>query len=106
MVAFTFPARTAARQATCLGLLGCAGWLHAAQPAPAAWFPDAPAFLGALLAAQACGCSIRAGALACFGEDGASGGGIAATHASSADRMRQLLPFAESARRLANRMSR
>jgi Zn-dependent protease with chaperone function len=63
-------------------------------------------WLGALLAAQACGCSIRAGALAYFGEDGASGGGIAATHAPSADRMRQLLPFAESARRLANRMSR
>lgn len=60
-------------------------------------------WLGALLAAQACGCSIKAGALAYFGKDGESGGGIAAAHAPSAERMRQLLPFAESARRLADR---
>lgn len=63
-------------------------------------------WLGALLAAQACGCSIKAGALAYFGQDAESGGGIAATHAPSAERMRQLLPFTDSAQRLADRMPR
>ena len=64
-------------------------------------------WLGALLAAQACGCSIKAGALAYFGQDSEfGGGGVAAAHAPSTERMRQLLPFAESARRLADRMPR
>ncbi len=57
-------------------------------------------WLGALLAAQACGCSMEAGALAYFRNDGESGGGMAAAHAPSTERMRQLLPFIESARRL------
>jgi len=57
-------------------------------------------WVGALLAAQACGCSIESGALAYFRNDSDSGGGIAATHATSAERMRQLIPFTESAQRL------
>jgi hypothetical protein len=57
-------------------------------------------WLGALLAAQACGCSIEAGALAYFSGDSESGGGIAAAHAPNAERMRRLLPFTESAQRL------
>ena len=60
-------------------------------------------WLGALLAAQACGCSIEASALAYFRNDSESGGGIAAAHAASSERMQQLLPFAESAQRLAER---
>jgi Zn-dependent protease with chaperone function len=63
-------------------------------------------WVGALLAAQSSGCSIEASALAYFRHDGESGGGIAAAHAPSAERMRQLLPFAESARRLAERAPR
>ena len=57
-------------------------------------------WVGALLAAQACGCSIEAGALAYFSHDSESGGGLAAAHAPNAERMQQLLPFAESAQRL------
>jgi Zn-dependent protease with chaperone function len=59
-------------------------------------------WMGALLAAQASGCSMEAGALAYLRRD-QSGGGIAASHASSVERMQQLLPFAESAQRLAGR---
>lgn len=60
-------------------------------------------WVGALLAAHASGCSIEAGALAYFRQDAESGGGIAAAHAPSGERMRHLLPFAESARRLTKR---
>jgi hypothetical protein len=63
-------------------------------------------WLGALLAAQASGCSIEAGALAYLRRDGEAGGGIAAAHAPSTERMRQLLPFAESAQRLTGRATR
>jgi Peptidase family M48 len=63
-------------------------------------------WLGALLAAQACGCSIEAGALAYFRHDSESGGGIAAAHAPTMERMRQLLPFIESAWRLTARAAR
>lgn len=58
-------------------------------------------WLGTLLAAQACGCSIESGAIAYFRQDLGSGGGIAAAHAASSERIQQLLPFAESAQRLA-----
>jgi len=58
-------------------------------------------WLGTLLAAQACGCSIEFGAMAYFRQDLGSGGGIAAAHAASSERMQQLLPFTESAQRLA-----
>lgn len=61
---------------------------------------------GALLAAHAAGCGLEAGALAYFRQDGGSGGGIAAAHAPDAARVRHLLPFAESARRLAERAPR
>lgn len=63
-------------------------------------------WVGALLAAQVCGCSIEDGALAYFRRDDESGGGIAAAHAPSAERMRQLLPFSESAQRLMQRATR
>ncbi len=74
------------------GLALRASHLWQAQEQEADW-------LGALLAAS-CGCDIEAGALAWFRHDGASGGGIAAAHADSAERIRQLQPFAELARRL------
>ena len=57
-------------------------------------------WLGALLAAQASGCSIESSALAYLRQENEAGGGIAAAHAPSAERIRQLLPFTESARRL------
>lgn len=63
-------------------------------------------WVGTLLAAHASGCSIEAGALAYFRHDNESGGGIAAAHAPNAERIRQLLPFAESARRLTERAPR
>lgn len=74
------------------GLALRAAHLWQAQEEEADW-------LGALLAA-ACGCDIETGALAWFRQDGASGGGIAAAHADNAERIRQLQPFAELARRL------
>ncbi|MGO9446376.1 MAG: M48 family metalloprotease [Thiobacillaceae bacterium] len=58
-------------------------------------------WMGALLTAQACGCGIESGALSYFRRTSMAGGGLAAAHAPSAERIRQLLPFAESARRLA-----
>ncbi len=60
-------------------------------------------WIGSLLAAQAYGCSLEKGALSYFGEDGGYGGGLAAAHDTHAKRMALLLPFAESARRLARR---
>ena len=57
-------------------------------------------WLGALLAAQVFGCSLEDGALAYFRHDEQSGGGIAAAHVPATERLRQLLPFTESARRL------
>ena len=57
-------------------------------------------WMGALLAAHAAGCSIESSAIAYFRQDGESGGGVAAAHAPNMERVRHLLPFAESARRL------
>jgi hypothetical protein len=57
-------------------------------------------WIGALLAAQASGCSIESGALAYFRQEIEAGGGVAAAHAPSLERIRQLLPFADSAKRL------
>lgn len=62
---------------------------------------DEADWMGSLLAAHASGCSIESSAIAYFHQDGESGGGLAAAHAPSAERVRHLLPFAESARRLA-----
>jgi Zn-dependent protease with chaperone function len=61
---------------------------------------DEADWMGALLAAQACGCSIESSALAYLRQESDAGGGMAAAHAPSADRIRKLLSFAESARRL------
>jgi Zn-dependent protease with chaperone function len=63
-------------------------------------------WLGALLAAQACGCSIESGAIAYFRQDPGSGGGMAAAHAAGMERIRQLTPFTESAQRLAAQANR
>lgn len=57
-------------------------------------------WIGALLAAQASGCGIESGALAYFQREIEAGGGVAAAHAPSLERIRQLLPFADSAKRL------
>ena len=57
-------------------------------------------WIGALLAAQASGCSIESGALAYFRQEIEAGGGVAAAHAPSLERIRQLLPFADSAKLL------
>lgn len=62
---------------------------------------DEADWLGALLAAQAGGCTLEAGALSYLVHDTQGGGGLAAAHAPSMSRARLLLPFAESARRLA-----
>lgn len=58
-------------------------------------------WLGALLSAEARGCTVESGALA-YLRGSRAGGGIGAAHAPSAARMHKLLPFAESARRLAD----
>ncbi len=63
-------------------------------------------WIGALLAAQASGCSIESSAMAYLRDDSEAGGGIVASHAPNAERMRRLLPFTESARRLAERAPR
>ncbi len=58
-------------------------------------------WLGALLAAQVCGCSLEDSALAYFRrDDDEPGDDIVASHPPDAERIRQLLPFTESARRL------
>lgn len=58
-------------------------------------------WLGALLAAQVCGCSLEDSALAYFSQDDdGPGDDIVASHPPNAERIRQLLPFTESARRL------
>ena len=63
-------------------------------------------WMGFLLAAQACGCSIESSALAYLRHEMDAGGGLAAAHAPSEERIRHLLPFTESARRLAQRAQR
>ncbi len=57
-------------------------------------------WMGSLLAAQACGCSIESGALAYLGDEINAGGGLAAAHAPSMERIRRLMPFTESAKHL------
>lgn len=56
-------------------------------------------WLGSLLAAQACGCNLKAGAMAYLSADD-EGGGIGAAHPRNQDRIHHLIPFEESARRL------
>jgi Zn-dependent protease with chaperone function len=58
-------------------------------------------WLGALLAAQVCNCSLEDSALAYFRQDDdESGDDLVATHPPDTERIQQLLPFSESARRL------
>jgi hypothetical protein len=59
-------------------------------------------WMGSLLAAEAAGCSMESGALAYLRHEIAAGGGLAAAHEPSAERMRLLLPYSEAARRLAS----
>jgi hypothetical protein len=61
-------------------------------------------WVGSLLAAQACGCSLEKGALSYLSKDGQEGGGLAAAHGTNAQRMSFLKAFVDSARRLAGRM--
>lgn len=63
-------------------------------------------WIGALLAAQSCGCDIESSALAYLRHEREAGGGLAAAHPASMERVRRLLPFAESAKRLAERSPR
>lgn len=58
-------------------------------------------WVGSLLAAQTAGCTIEAGAIAYFSTQISAGGGVAAAHPGSRERIRRLQPFIESARRLA-----
>jgi Peptidase family M48 len=60
-------------------------------------------WIGALLAANACGCSLEDSALSYFRADVGYGGGVAVSHDVSAERAHFLQPFAESAKRLAAR---
>ncbi len=69
--------------------------LWQAQEAEADW-------LGTLLAAT-CGCDVEAGALAWLRQDEASGGGLAAAHASHRERVQQIEAYADMARRLSAR---
>ncbi|MCP5277806.1 MAG: hypothetical protein H6935_05510 [Thiobacillus sp.] len=57
-------------------------------------------WVGALLAAQASGCSLEQGALPFLGADSGSGGGVVSAHDPGQERVRFLGAFAESARRL------
>lgn len=60
-------------------------------------------WVGALLAAQASGCSLEAGALAYLEAQIGQGGGLAAAHEDSGERVRHLRGFADIAARLAAR---
>lgn len=60
-------------------------------------------WIGALLAAHACGCNLEQSALAYLVNDEGYGGGLIAAHPESSNRMSFLMPFEESARRLADR---
>jgi hypothetical protein len=60
-------------------------------------------WMGSLLAAQACKCSLENGALSYFSEDGQSGGSLAASHDTESERRDFLKPFVDSARKLASR---
>lgn len=61
-------------------------------------------WMGALLAAQACKCSLEKSALSYLGSDEPHGGGLASAHATESERINSLRPFADSARRLASRV--
>jgi Zn-dependent protease with chaperone function len=60
-------------------------------------------WVGAMLSAQASGCSLQDGALSYLDADSGYGGGLGAAHEDSAERVRHLQGFAEPAARLAER---
>lgn len=60
-------------------------------------------WMGALLAANGCGCTLEESALSYLANDGDAGGGIAASHGVSLERLHYLEVFGESAKRLADR---
>ena len=60
-------------------------------------------WMGALLAADACGCTVEQGAFSYLQGDADAGGGVAAAHESSRERLHFLQAFDESAKRLAAR---
>lgn len=60
-------------------------------------------WVGSLLAAQACKCSLESGALSYFGENDPSGASLAASHGPESERRDFLKPFVDSARKLASR---
>lgn len=60
-------------------------------------------WVGALLAAQAGGCGLEESALAYLSADSESGGGVISAHDDNAQRMRFLMNFVESAKRLVER---
>jgi predicted Zn-dependent protease len=72
--------------------------LHQEQEREADW-------LGALLAAQACGCSMDKGAFSFLRRNEHAGGGLAAAHEINSERIRDLRPFADAARRLITGMA-
>ncbi len=61
-------------------------------------------WVGSLLAAQACKCSLESGALSYFSADGQYGGGLASAHATGFERVSFLKAFIDSARTLSSRM--
>jgi hypothetical protein len=62
-------------------------------------------WVGALLAAQGCQCNLEDSALSYLRADKRYGGGVAAAHDTSLNRLHFLQAFAESARRLARQAS-
>ena len=61
-------------------------------------------WVGSLLAAQACKCSLERGALSYFSAGDQDGGGLAAAHDTDVERINFLKAFVDSARKLASRM--
>lgn len=61
-------------------------------------------WVGSLLAAQACKCSLEKGALSYFSAAGQSGGGLASSHDTESERMNFLKSFVDSARKLSTRI--
>lgn len=60
-------------------------------------------WVGALLAADACGCTLEESALSYLRGDEGDGGGVAAAHGATLERLQSLKAFSESAKRLAAR---
>jgi Zn-dependent protease with chaperone function len=89
---------------TALGLLD--GNLSLALRLSAIWHQQEHEadWMGALLAAQACKCSLEKSALSYLGEGGPYGGGLASAHATESERIDSLRPFVDSARKLASRV--